>query len=212
FKNSTEQLTTSNGNMFPSASLFVPLPTPSPNRQILSSMENIPSAMADNDLQRVPHSWMLMSSTPPNYETGPIVQQSPAPQLVHSANRTNSMPSWRGNLPMKFEPMMMDQYQMTGHYSQKVFLGGIPAELNEAELLLILRKFGKCNIKWPKNDGANHNMPGFCHVIFRESRSVCELLKNCTRQQRSTIDYFLHIHMAASSAMDLSMRTNRLKP
>ncbi|CAF5027275.1 unnamed protein product, partial [Rotaria socialis] len=39
FKNSTEQLTTSNGNMFPSASLFVPLPTPSPNRQILSSME-----------------------------------------------------------------------------------------------------------------------------------------------------------------------------
>ncbi|CAF5061257.1 unnamed protein product, partial [Rotaria socialis] len=40
----------------------------------------------------------------------------------------------------------------------------------------------------------------------------CELLKNCTRQQRSTIDYFLHIHMAASSAMDLSMRTNRLKP
>ncbi|CAM4768116.1 unnamed protein product [Rotaria magnacalcarata] len=223
FKNSTEQLTTSKGNMFPSASLFVPLPTPSSNRRILCSMENIPSAMADNDLQRVPHSWMLMSSTPPNYEAGPIVQQPPAPQLVHSANRTNSMPSWRGNLPMKFEPMMMDQYQMTSHYSQKVFLGGISAELNEAELLLILRKFGKCNIKWPKNDAANHNMPGetsvfsyfgsFCHVIFRESRSVCELLKNCTRQQRSTIDYFLHIHMAASSSsMDLSMRTNRLKP
>ena len=29
-----------------------------------------------------------------------------------------------------------------------------------AELLLVLRKFGKCNIKWPKNDGVNHNMPG----------------------------------------------------
>ncbi len=29
-----------------------------------------------------------------------------------------------------------------------------------AELLLVLRKFGKCNIKWPKNDGTNHNMPG----------------------------------------------------
>jgi hypothetical protein len=54
---------------------------------------------------------------------------------------------------------------------------------------------------------------GFCHVIFRESRSVCELLKHCTRQQRSTIDYFLHIHMTTSSAsIGLSMHTNRLKP
>ncbi|CAF3780274.1 unnamed protein product [Rotaria sordida] len=234
FKNSTEQLTVSNGNIFPSASSFLPLPTPLSNRQTLSSIENIPSTMADSDLQRVPHSWVLMSSTLPSYgiesdyllvkkrnslsiiETGPIVQQQlPAPQLIHSANRSNSMPSWRGYLPMKFEPMLMDQYQMTSNFSQKVFLGGIPTELTEAELLLILRKFGKCNIKWPKNDGINHNMPGFCHVVFRESRSVCELLKHCIRQQHSTIDYFLHIHMttsSSSSSIDLSMRTNRLKP
>ncbi|CAF3749496.1 unnamed protein product [Rotaria sp. Silwood1] len=215
FKNSTEQLPILNGNIFPSVSSFLPLPTPSSNRQTLSSIENIPSTMTDNDLQRVPHSWMFMSSTLPSYEMGPVVrqqqQQLPVPQLVHSTNRSNSMPSWRGYLPMKFEPMLMDQYQMTSNFSQKVFLGGIPAELTEAELLLILRKFGKCNIKWPKNDGLNHNMPGFCHVVFRESRSVCELLKHCTRQQRSTIDYFLHIHMTTSS-IDLSMRTNRLKP
>lgn len=51
---------------------------------------------------------------------------------------------------------------------------------------------------------------GFCHVVFRESRSVCELLKHCTRQQRSTIDYFLHIHMTTSSG--LPMHTHRLKP
>ncbi|CAF2719459.1 unnamed protein product [Rotaria sp. Silwood2] len=182
FKNSTEQLTMSNGNIFPSTSSFLPLRTPSSNRQTFSSIENIPSTIADNDLQRVPHSWMLMSSTPPSYETGPIVQQQPPiPQLVHSANRSNSMPSWRGYLPMKFEPMLMDQYQITSNFSQKVFLGGIPAELTE---------------------------------VFRESRSVCELLKHCTRQQRSTIDYFLHIHMtsSSSSSIDLSMRTNRLKP
>ena len=50
---------------------------------------------------------------------------------------------------------------------------------------------------------------GFCHVVFRESRSVYELLKHCTRQQRSTIDYFLHIHMSPSTT---SSRANRLKP
>jgi hypothetical protein len=53
------------------------------------------------------------------------------PQVVQNATRSNSMPTWRGYLPMKFEPMVMDQYQITSHFSQKVFLGGIPAELAE---------------------------------------------------------------------------------
>ena len=57
---------------------------------------------------------------------------------------------------------------------------------------------------------------GFCHVVFRESRSVCELLKHCTRQQRSTIDYFLHIHMSPTLTTtvpnNFPIRTNRLKP
>jgi hypothetical protein len=209
--NSTEQLIMSIENIFPSSSSFLSLPTSSSNRQTLSAIENIPSTITDNDLQRVPPSWLFTS---PTYGIGPIIQrQPPVPQVIYSANRSNSMPSWRGYLPMKFEPMIMDQYQITSHFSQKVFLGGIPAELTEAELLLVLRKFGKCNIKWPKNDGVNNHMPGFCHVVFCESRSVCELLKHCTRQQRSTIDYFLHIHMTTSSpSTGLSMRTNRLKP
>ena len=101
-------------------------------------------------------------------------QGQPQPQVIYNGTRSNSMPSWRGYLPKKFELMNVDQYQ---HFSQKVFLGGIPPELSEgmsfiidylphpssllsAELLLVLRKFGKCNIKWPKNDGIDNNMPG----------------------------------------------------
>jgi hypothetical protein len=64
-------------------------------------------------------------------------QSQPQPQVVHSAGRPNSMPSWRGYLPMKFEPITMDQYQITTHFSQKVFLGGIPPELTEGLLLII---------------------------------------------------------------------------
>ncbi|CAF1264549.1 unnamed protein product [Adineta steineri] len=207
-----------NTNLFSSTNSFLPVPTRSVNRQTFSAIHNILSNMTDNDLQRVPPSFMLMQPSA-TYANTPSFTQSQA-QVVHSSGRSNSMPSWRGYLPMKFEPLAIDQYQTTIQFSQKVFLGGIPTELTEAELLLVLRKFGKCNIKWPKNDGLNHNMPGFCHVVFRESRSVCELLKHCTRQQRSTIDYFLHIHMSPTSSSSLSttatsglpLRTNRLKP
>jgi hypothetical protein len=61
---------------------------------------------------------------------------------------------------------------------------------------------------------ANSIIVGFCHVVFREPRSVSELLKHCTQQQRSTIDYFLHIHMSPTTTTisGLPSCTNRLKP
>ncbi|CAF1267653.1 unnamed protein product [Adineta ricciae] len=228
---STDQLITSSENIdrFTTPQSSLPLSTPLSSRQTLASVDNIPSILTDNDLQRVPPSFRPISSSA-TFGNGPLLQSQPQPQVIHTANRSNPMPSWRGYLPMRFEPMTMDQYQINTHFSQKVFLGGIPPELTEAELLLVLRKFGKCNIKWPKNDGLSHNMPGFCHVVFRESRSVCELLKHCTRQQRSTVDYFLHIHMSltsstltttttttaaggqSSSSSGVSLRPNRLKP
>ncbi|CAF3399366.1 unnamed protein product [Rotaria sp. Silwood1] len=210
--NSTDQLlaTNENVNLFPPASSFLSLQTPLSNRQTLSSIDNIPLTTTDNDLQRVPPSFILMKS-PSAFTNSSMIHSQPQPQIVHSTTRSNTMPSWRGYLPMKFEPITSDQYQITTQFSQKVFLGGIPSELTEAELLLVLRKFGKCNIKWPKNNGLNHNMPAFCHVVYRESRSVSELLKHCTRQQRSTIDYFLHIHMLPTTT-GLPIRTTRFKP
>ncbi len=60
--NSTDQLTVpdENVNFIPSASSFLPLPTPLSNRQTLSAIDNITSTITDNDLQRVPLSFMLM--------------------------------------------------------------------------------------------------------------------------------------------------------
>jgi len=219
--NSTDQSTMSNDSSYHSPTTqYLPPPSASlSSRQTLSSVDNLLSMIFDNDQQRVPPSFRNIPPTS-TYGTAPLPRAHPPhpqPQVVHTAGRANSMPSWRGYLPIRFEPINIDidHYQIATHFSQKVFLGGIPAELTEAELLLVLRKFGKCNIKWPKSDGSTHNMPGFCHVVFRESRSVCELLKHCTRQQRSTIDYFLHIHMSpasSSTSTGVSVRSNRLKP
>jgi hypothetical protein len=60
--NSIDQLTVPNENVniFPSTSLFRPLPTIASHRQTLSSLDNIPSTITDNDLQRVPPSFTIM--------------------------------------------------------------------------------------------------------------------------------------------------------
>ncbi len=63
--NSTDQLIMPNENVnfFPSVSSFLPLPTPFSNRPTLSAIDNISSTITDNDLQRVPPSFMLMQSS-----------------------------------------------------------------------------------------------------------------------------------------------------
>ena len=60
----------------------------------------------------------------------------PPPQVVHSATRTNTMPNWRGHLPMQHEPVTIDEYQITASFSRKAFLGGIPTDLSEGDLLI----------------------------------------------------------------------------
>ena len=63
--NSTDQLSMQNDNMnlFSSTSSFLPLQTPLPNRQTFSAIDNISSNITDNDLQRVPPSFMLIQPT-----------------------------------------------------------------------------------------------------------------------------------------------------
>ncbi|CAF4547436.1 unnamed protein product, partial [Rotaria sp. Silwood1] len=101
--NSTDQLIVpnENANLFPPASSFLSLHTPLSNRQTLSSIDNIPLTTTDNDLQRVPPSFILMKS-PSAFTNSSMLHSQPQPQIVHSTTRSNTMPSWRGYLPMKF--------------------------------------------------------------------------------------------------------------
>jgi len=62
---STDQLSVPNENMnfYPSTSSLLPLPTPLSNRQPFTAIDNISSNITDNDLQRVPPSFMINPPT-----------------------------------------------------------------------------------------------------------------------------------------------------
>ncbi|CAF1118440.1 unnamed protein product [Adineta steineri] len=89
-----------NSNLFSSTNSFLPVPTRSVNRQTFSAIDNILSNMTDNDLQRVPPSFMLMQPSATYANTPSFTQsQTPQAQVVHSSGRSNSMPSWRAMYP-----------------------------------------------------------------------------------------------------------------
>ncbi|KAK0397488.1 hypothetical protein QR680_002144 [Steinernema hermaphroditum] len=66
-------------------------------------------------------------------------------------------------------------------FSKKVFLGGLPPDIDERQLTHCFSVFGKHLIDWPhKNDSCYQFPPqGYAFVIFEKTSSVVSLLSQC---------------------------------
>ena len=90
-KNSTNSLSvpTKNIHSMSSGQYLLPLPTPLSSRQTLASVDNIPSILTDNDLQRVPPSFRPISSSATFGNTYPHTL-SLSFSTIHSRQRSSS--------------------------------------------------------------------------------------------------------------------------
>ncbi|KAI6219803.1 Cytoplasmic polyadenylation element binding protein 3 [Aphelenchoides fujianensis] len=88
-----------------------------------------------------------------------------------------------------------------GIYSRKVFVGGVPADLDEQEFLAIFRRFGKLTADWPTRldlaprphaapASANKCRFGYVFLIYADERSVHLLLGACSVVQG---EYFMRM-------------------
>ena len=62
----------------------------------------------------------------------------------------------------------------------KVFLGGVPWDITETNLVQAFRPFGNIRIEWPGKDSSS--IPkGYLYVIFEHEKQVRNLLSACTQ-------------------------------
>ncbi|PAA50131.1 hypothetical protein BOX15_Mlig025386g1, partial [Macrostomum lignano] len=66
-------------------------------------------------------------------------------------------------------------------YSRKVFVGGLPPDIDEDEITNAFRRFGVLVIDWPhKNESRTYFPPkGYCFILFQEESSVQSLMEAC---------------------------------
>jgi len=80
--------------------------------------------------------------------------------------------TWRGQLPSRSHNNKT--------LSVKVFLGGVPWDITETNLVQAFRPFGNIRIEWPGKDSSS--IPkGYLYVIFEHEKQVRNLLSACTR-------------------------------
>ncbi|CAJ0586581.1 unnamed protein product, partial [Mesorhabditis spiculigera] len=77
-------------------------------------------------------------------------------------------------------------------YSRKVFVGGLPIDIDEEELVSTFSSFGPLTVDWPnKNETKSYFPPkGYVFLIFEYEMSVRALVHNCFLEDEK---YFLYI-------------------
>uniref|UniRef100_A0A1I8HVY9 RRM domain-containing protein n=2 Tax=Macrostomum lignano TaxID=282301 RepID=A0A1I8HVY9_9PLAT len=66
-------------------------------------------------------------------------------------------------------------------YSRKVFVGGLPPDVDEEEIACAFRRFGSLTVDWPHKQESQAYFPpkGYCFILFHDEPSVQRLMDVC---------------------------------
>ena len=66
-------------------------------------------------------------------------------------------------------------------FSRKVFVGGLPPDIDEEEIVTHFRRYGNLIVDWPHKAESKSYFPpkGYAFLIFQEERSVQDLIDQC---------------------------------
>lgn len=75
--------------------------------------------------------------------------------------------------------------ESTGHYSRKVFVGGLPPDIDEEEIKASFRRFGPLVVDWPHKAESKSYFPpkGYAFLLFHEETSVQALIDACLQEE-----------------------------
>ncbi|XP_065827908.1 cytoplasmic polyadenylation element-binding protein 2-like [Oscarella lobularis] len=82
--------------------------------------------------------------------------------------------------------------QLTECFSRKVFVGGLPPDIDEVEIHAAFCRFGALSVDWPHKANSKSYFPpkGYAFLLFREEFSVQKLIASCV-QEDEKLFYFV---------------------
>ena len=94
-------------------------------------------------------------------------------QLAHHQNALQLLQS--SNLNSQYADYQEERF------SRKVFVGGLPPDIDEDEIVTHFRRYGNLIVDWPHKAESKSYFPpkGYAFLIFQEERSVQELIEQC---------------------------------
>ncbi|XP_064630693.1 cytoplasmic polyadenylation element-binding protein 2-like isoform X2 [Lineus longissimus] len=85
------------------------------------------------------------------------------------------------NSPSRGSPNSQSGMERIERYSRKVFVGGLPPDIDEEEITAAFRRFGPLVVDWPHKAESKSYFPpkGYCFLLFQDEMSVQALIDAC---------------------------------
>nr|CAD7393606.1 unnamed protein product [Timema cristinae] len=118
----------------------------------------------------------------PGLEDQAALLEDPTVHLVDS--QVMPPPSQPLNSPSRSSPH--SQGSETGErYSRKVFVGGLPPDIDEDEITASFRRFGPLVVDWPHKAESKSYFPpkGYAFLLFQDESSVQQLIDACIQDE-----------------------------
>jgi len=86
-------------------------------------------------------------------------------------------------LQLAMQQQQLNQFQdyHEERFSRKVFVGGLPPDIDEDEIVTHFRRYGNLIVDWPHKAESKSYFPpkGYAFLIFQDERSVQDLIETC---------------------------------
>ncbi len=142
----------------------------------------------------------FQENTDLNSSKSPSANQQP--QQFHNPNHrvhtshNHQQHTWVGRLPPKV-------FHDNSIYSRKVFLGGLPWDVNQAYLIQLLQKYGSVKLEIPGKDqkhprvsnlskGQERSTPGYVYIIFEHESAVQRMLSDCRKEIKNGGEHYFY--------------------
>lgn len=130
----------------------------------------------------------------------------------NNAAASSMMQVWSGRLPPKI-------YSENALYSRKVFLGGLPWDVNQQSLLQSLHRYGSVKLEIPGKDAKHprvssicktqeRSTPGYVYIIFDHEASVQKMLADCRKEIKNGGEHYYYSIMIPPAAACSSTASN----
>lgn len=86
-------------------------------------------------------------------------------------------------------------------FSCKIFVGGVPFDITEDNLLDAFSPYGECRVEWPGREARFNRsrqtprgkVTGYVYIIFEQERSVRSLLHDCSQEYGSAGEWYFKL-------------------
>ena len=150
----------------------------------MNRMENVSTHLNGNKMHHQPHQMYHHHHNNHHHQQQAPMGQQPMYQNPYHHNLLGLTLAPPQQQQQQYNQYNQEFQNSDERFSRKVFVGGLPPDIDEDEIVTHFRRYGNLIVDWPHKAESKSYFPpkGYAFLIFQEERHVQDLIETCVME------------------------------